>query len=122
MLYSKKEAAQILKVCMKTVERALAEGRLNCRRIGSVIRFTKDDLEQFIGGRIFADTEKPDTPESRGALPPEIIKTFENELSGISHGSVTLTVHLRDGRPRFVIGREQSFLEGAQEGEHEKRV
>jgi hypothetical protein len=35
---------------------------------------------------------------------------LETETSGISHGSVTLTIHLRDYRPRFVISRERSLL------------
>jgi excisionase family DNA binding protein len=114
MLYNKKDAAQILKVSTKTIENMLADGRLKCRRIGTCIRFTKDDLESFIGGRIFADAEKPNTTEGGRIIPGRIIETFERELDGISHGSVTLTVFLRDGHPRFVIGREQSFFEDAQ--------
>jgi hypothetical protein len=43
-------------------------------------------------------------------IPPEVLKLLEAEIAGISHGSVTLTIHLRDGRPRFVISRERSFL------------
>jgi hypothetical protein len=43
-------------------------------------------------------------------IPPEIIKLVEAEIQGLSHGSVTLTIHLRDYRPRFVIGRERSLL------------
>jgi hypothetical protein len=43
-------------------------------------------------------------------IPPDIIKMLESETAGISHGSVTLTIHLRDYRPRFVISRERSLL------------
>jgi excisionase family DNA binding protein len=48
MLYSQKEAAAFLNVSVKTVERARVSGRLNCRRIGSAIRFTQGDLDEFI--------------------------------------------------------------------------
>jgi hypothetical protein len=43
-------------------------------------------------------------------IPRDVIKIFETEIDGVSHGSVTLTVHLRDNHPRFTIGRERSFL------------
>jgi hypothetical protein len=43
-------------------------------------------------------------------IPPEILKLLEAEIAGISHGSVTLTIHLRDSHPRFVISRERSLL------------
>jgi excisionase family DNA binding protein len=115
MLYNKKSAARLLSVSVKTLDRAIIDGRLKCRRIGAAIRFTQDDLDLFIGGRVMADAEKPVVPENRQAVPREIIKTFEKELAGISHGSVTLTVHFRDGKPRFVIGRERSFLQGTEE-------
>jgi excisionase family DNA binding protein len=107
MLYSITEACQILNVCRKTVDRALRDGRLKCRHIGSSIRFTRGDLENFVGAPIFGDTERP---ESRGSLPLEIIKTLETEIEGVKHGTVSLTVHIRDHRHRFVIGRERSFL------------
>jgi hypothetical protein len=44
------------------------------------------------------------------SLPPDVIKILESEIDGIIHGTVTLTIHLRDNHPRFVIGRERSFL------------
>jgi hypothetical protein len=49
-------------------------------------------------------------------IPVEILKLFETAIAGISHGSVTLTVHLRDGNPRFVIGRERSLMPDTTEG------
>jgi excisionase family DNA binding protein len=118
MLYKKKEAYKLLNIGERSIDRAVIDGRLKCRRIGTAIRFTRDDLEQFVGGRLFADAEKPPTPE--GLIPSGIVAAFEKELSGINHGSVTLTVHLRDGKPRFVIGREQSFLQDGKE--HEKTI
>jgi excisionase family DNA binding protein len=116
MLYKKAEAAKLLNVAERTIDRAIISGKLKCRKIGAAVRFNRDDLEQFVGGRLFADAEKPPTPEGR--IPADIVAAFEKELDGIAHGSVTLTVHLRDGHPRFVIGREQSFLQDGKE--HEK--
>jgi excisionase family DNA binding protein len=113
MLYNIKEACQILNVCRKTVDRALKDGTLKSRRIGPSIRFSRADLENYAGGPIFWDIEKPDTPESRGAIPPEIIKTLETEIEGVKHGTVSLTVYIRDHRPRFVVGRERSFFPDA---------
>ena len=46
-------------------------------------------------------------------IPPDIIKILESEIDGISHGTVSLIVHLRDGYPRYTIGRERSFLPDA---------
>jgi hypothetical protein len=43
-------------------------------------------------------------------IPPDVLAILESELNGLDHGTATLTVHIRDGRPRFVIGRERSFL------------
>jgi excisionase family DNA binding protein len=117
MLYNKTGAAHVLGISPKTVERAMSSGELKYRRIGSSVRFTREDLEQFAGGVLEADTEKPVIPlaEMGRVIPPEILSTFEKELDGISHGSVTLTVHFRDGRPRFVIGRERSFFQDTSE-------
>jgi excisionase family DNA binding protein len=118
MLYDKSWVAHLLGVSVKTVERAVTSGELKCCRIGSKVRFTKENIEEFAGGSV-ADTEKPELPraEGRNTIPPDIIAAFEQELDGISHGSVTLTVHLRDGRPRFVIGRERSFIRDEPERE-----
>jgi excisionase family DNA binding protein len=116
MLYNITGAAHVLGVSARTVERAMSTGELKCRRIGSRVRFAREDLEQYAGGALEADAEKAAVPlaERGRGIPPEILMAFEKELDGISHGSVTLTVHFRDGRPRFVIGREQSFFsEGA---------
>jgi hypothetical protein len=51
-------------------------------------------------------------------IPPDVIKIFETEINGISHGTVSLTVHLRDNHPRFVIGRERSILADGESVSH----
>jgi hypothetical protein len=43
-------------------------------------------------------------------IPPDVLAILENELNGLDHGTATLTVHIRDGHPRFTIARERSFL------------
>ena len=116
MLYSKTDAARLLSVSPKTIERAIAAGRLKGRRIGSVLRFNREDLETFIGGRFMEERETPEVPETprKGhIIPPGILKSFEKEIEGTSHGTVSLAIHLRDGRPRFVISRERSFFQDA---------
>ena len=118
MLYSKNDAVKLLSVSLKTIERALASGELKCRRIGNVIRFNKEDLEEYIGGRYMEEWETPEVPEApkKGHfIPSWILKSLEKELEGISHGTVTLEIHLREGRPRFVMRRERSFLNDANE-------
>jgi hypothetical protein len=46
-------------------------------------------------------------------IPPDVLKILETETDGISYGIVSLTIHIRDNRPRFVIGRERSFFPDA---------
>jgi excisionase family DNA binding protein len=48
VLYTRKEAAKYLSVCVKTVNRAMGDGRLNYRKIGCSIRFTQSDLDEFV--------------------------------------------------------------------------
>ena len=121
MLYDKKEAARILNVSIKSVDRAVTGGKLKCRRIGAAIRFTGDDLERYVGAPLFADREKPATPEGGQIIPSGIIKTVEKELDGMSHGTVSLVIHVRDGHPRFVVGRERSFMPDTPEKAAESR-
>jgi excisionase family DNA binding protein len=111
MIYTKKDAARILRVSVKTIDRAIIDGRLTYHQVGPRIRFAHEDLEHFLGRRIADNTEAPIEPEGRCTIPPHIITELEQELTGISHGNVTLTIHLRDGHPRFVIGRERSFMQ-----------
>jgi excisionase family DNA binding protein len=110
MLYNKNDAARLLSVSVRTVDRAVAEGRLNCHRIDNRLRFTMEDLEKFVGGRFVNDEGRMKAPKKRGVVPPEIMEALEKELAGVSHGTITLAIHLRDGRPRFVVGRERSFI------------
>jgi excisionase family DNA binding protein len=117
MLYNKIEAARLLGVSVKSVDRAVIEGRLNRRRIGNLVRFTMEDLKAFAGGSFMEDQQVRSPPEKQAldllekriVVPPEIVAELERELVGVSHGTITLAIHLRDGRPRFVIGRERSI-------------
>jgi hypothetical protein len=43
-------------------------------------------------------------------IPKEIIAAVDAELEGLAFGTVTLAIHLHDGKPRFVIGRERSII------------
>jgi excisionase family DNA binding protein len=119
MLYTKKEAAQLLSVCEKTVDKAMIGGKLKCRRIGTAIRFTQEDLEQYIGARLIPEPGKTSAGEPLDSrfIPRDILKTLETEMKGISHGTVSLIIHIRENHPRFVIGRERSFIQDTKEGE-----
>jgi excisionase family DNA binding protein len=119
MLYTKKDAAQLLSVCEATIARAMVSGKLKCRRIGSAIRFTQEDLEQYIGARLIPEPEKTSAMEPLDSrfIPRDILKSLETEMKGISHGTVSLTIHIRDNHLRFVIGRERSILMDTKEVE-----
>jgi len=41
-------------------------------------------------------------------IPTEIIALFESETEGLLHGEVFLTCLLRDGHPRYEVGRKRS--------------
>ncbi|MDR2419221.1 MAG: hypothetical protein LBD79_09230 [Treponema sp.] len=44
-------------------------------------------------------------------IPVAAIIALEQDLAGMVHGTVTLTLHIRDGRlARFITGRERSFM------------
>jgi hypothetical protein len=46
-------------------------------------------------------------------LPPEIISLFEKESSGVTHGVITVAIHVRDGKlVRYVSTREISIIPG----------
>jgi excisionase family DNA binding protein len=119
MLYTKKEAARLLSVHENTIYRAMVSGNLKCRRIGTAIRFTLEDLEQYIGGRIVMDPEKTSATEPLDSrfIPRDILKSLETEMKGINHGTVSLIIHIRNNHPRFVIGRERSFIQDTKEAE-----
>jgi hypothetical protein len=42
--------------------------------------------------------------------PPEVIEKFERLSEGLEFGSVSLVIHMRDGRPRYEFGRRESCL------------
>jgi excisionase family DNA binding protein len=112
VLYNKTKAASLLNVSVKTIERAIGNGRLKTHVIGSVSRFTLEDLEEFAGCSLKPEDDKPSPAMAMiGSIPRDILKTLEAEMRGISHGTVSLTIHLRDYKPRFVIGRERSFMQ-----------
>lgn len=43
-------------------------------------------------------------------IPGEILSLFDQESEGLSHGSVCLTLFLRDGHPRFTLAKELSII------------
>jgi hypothetical protein len=50
--------------------------------------------------------------DKRMIIPTEIITELERELDGLNFGSVSLVIQVHDGKPRYVIGREQSIVPG----------
>jgi len=59
-----------------------------------------------------------DTPiiterEFNGNIPINAIDIFKQEATGLIHGTVTLTIHVKDGLlSRYVINREHSIVPG----------
>ena len=47
MYYTKKEAAEVLGVCAKTVERYLLAGKLKGARLGKGWKISEDDIHAF---------------------------------------------------------------------------
>jgi hypothetical protein len=45
-------------------------------------------------------------------IPVQIAELFDKESAEVNHGSIILTLHLRDGHPRFVITKEISIIPG----------
>jgi hypothetical protein len=86
----------------------IADGRLKACVIGNSTRIAQDELDRFIGSRLKAAQEKA-LAEKR-LIPQGIIKKVEQRMLDISHGTVSLTIQLRDHHPRFIIGQEESFL------------
>ena len=43
-------------------------------------------------------------------IPKDVIAILESEIASMGFGQVSLTVHLRDKKPRYVIGKERSIL------------
>ena len=51
-------------------------------------------------------------------MPVEIIDKFEKAAAGLAYGNVVLTLSVKQGKPRYVIAREESFIPA--EGEQSK--
>jgi hypothetical protein len=43
-------------------------------------------------------------------MPAYILKKFEQAALGLNYGTVTLTLHIKQGKPRYVIAREESCI------------
>ena len=43
-------------------------------------------------------------------VPHEYMERFEKLAQGMEYGEVTLTLFLKQGRPRFEVGYKESFL------------
>jgi hypothetical protein len=43
-------------------------------------------------------------------IPSEILALFDQESEGLSHGSICLTLFLRDRHPRFTLVKELSII------------
>jgi hypothetical protein len=58
------------------------------------------------------------SPGVPGNIPAAAIADLENEASGIYHGSASLVLFIRDGKPyRYTVSREQSkFTEAGGKG------
>ena len=52
-----------------------------------------------------------------GYIPPEAFKALERALTGVSHGEITLAIHVRDGKlARYTTSCSESFLLSEKEG------
>ena len=43
-------------------------------------------------------------------MPKEIIERFENAAIGLDYGNVILTLSIKQGKARYILAREESFL------------
>jgi hypothetical protein len=65
--------------------------------------------EPIRGSDTLKITERP----FDGNIPNTAINVFKQEATGIMHGTVTLTIHVKDGLlSRYVINRERSIIPG----------
>jgi len=54
-----------------------------------------------------------DTPGYNGTIPVTAVNELEREATGIIHGTIMLSLHIKDGNLyRFTTSREQSFILG----------
>ena len=53
-LYTKKEAAEILKVSERTLERLMASGSLRAYKVNSQVRISEEQLQRYLSANTFA--------------------------------------------------------------------
>lgn len=46
--YTSKEVASLLGVSINTIRRATDEGLLPCRRLGRLVRYTREDIQAYL--------------------------------------------------------------------------
>ena len=51
--------------------------------------------------------------------PKHILGKFEQEAQGLDYGTVTLTLHIKQGKPRYIIAREESYIPSGQQATHD---
>jgi hypothetical protein len=56
--------------------------------------------------------------------PPDILDKYEKASHGLEYGRVSLILTVKQGQPRYVIAREESFLpaKDALDGESKEKV
>jgi hypothetical protein len=42
--------------------------------------------------------------------PTDILERFEKATQGVDYGTISLSLFLKNGRPRYVISREESYV------------
>lgn len=69
-VYTPAEVAEILKVCLRTVDRLIKRGKLPASEVGSLKRITEAQLNRYLEGNEFrpgpANKSKPTEPAHRG--------------------------------------------------------
>jgi len=43
-------------------------------------------------------------------VPKEIIEKFENASEGLDYGDITLRLSIKQGKPRYLISKEESII------------
>ena len=55
-------------------------------------------------------------------IPDELIEKFEKASTGLFYGNVILTLSLKQGKARYVLAREESFIPGEQSKSPEPNI
>jgi hypothetical protein len=76
-LLTEEEAAQILRVCPRTLRKERKAGRLACHLIGRAIRYTLDDLNTYIEGARQCPSTAEKAPRSGGTMSRSPVYDFE---------------------------------------------